>query len=140
MLLFLIKLRGIIVYALVVQTDLFQSYAKKEITRATIKPVPPTSVSITVHVFSVVCSSMPTSDFTNQKPESLKWEHTVAPPAMAAVMQAKWMGESPATSGMAAMIPAAMVMATVAEPTEMRTKAATTKATITIGKEAEATA
>ena len=108
--------------------------------RATIKPVPPTSVSITVHVLRVVCSSIPTSDFTSQKPESLKWEHTVAPPAMAAVIHAKWMGESPATSGMAAMMPAAMVMATVAEPTDMRTKAATTKATITIGKEAEATA
>ena len=39
-------------------------------------------VSIRVHVFKVVFSSIPTNDFTNQKPESLKWEHTVAPLAM----------------------------------------------------------
>ena len=45
--------------------------------RATRKPVPPTRVSMMVHVLSVVFSSIPTRDFTSQKPESLKWEQTV---------------------------------------------------------------
>ena len=64
-------------------------HANIEMINATMKPVVPTSVSITVQVFSVVVSSMPTKDFTNQKPESLKWEQTVDPPAMAAVGQAR---------------------------------------------------
>ena len=42
-----------------------------------------------VHVFNVVFSSSPTNERTSQKPESLKWEQTVAPPATAAVMQAR---------------------------------------------------
>ena len=50
------------------------------------------------------------------------------------------MGERLLTSGIAAMMPAAIVIATVAEPTEIRTNAATTNATTTIGNEAEATA
>lgn len=65
------------------------TYAKNEMIRATRKPVPPTRVSMMVHVLSVVFSSIPTRDFTSQKPESLKWEQTVAPPAMAAVVQAR---------------------------------------------------
>ena len=115
-------------------------YAKKDIIRATTNPVPPTSVSMMVHVLRVVFSSSPTSDFTSQKPEALKWEQTVAPPATAAVTQARYRGDRVAISGMAAMMPAAMVMATVAEPTEIRTRAATTKATATMGREAEDTA
>ena len=109
-------------------------------TRATRNPTPPTSVSIMVHVFKVVFSSMPTNDFTSQKPESLKWEHTVAPPATAAVVQARYKGERSAMPGMAEMMPAAIVMATVAEPTQMRTRAATINAMITIGRLAEETA
>ena len=93
-----------------------------------------------VHVLSVVFSSIPTRDFTSQKPESLKWEQTVAPPATAAVVQARYKGDRPAISGMAAMIPAAMVIATVAEPTQILTRAATTKATTTMGRFAEDTA
>ena len=104
------------------------------------KPVPPTKVSIIVQVRSVVFSSIPTRVLTSQKPESLKCEHTVAPPAIEAVMQARCKGESDAISGIAAMIPAAIVIATVAEPTDIRTSAATTKATTTSGSDAEATA
>ena len=62
-------------------------HANIEMINATMKPVVPTSVSITVQVFSVVVSSIPTNDLTSQKPESLKWEQTVEPPAMAAVVQ-----------------------------------------------------
>ena len=64
-------------------------YAKKEITSAARKPVKPTSVSMMVQVLRVVFSSRPTSDLTSQKPESLKWDRTVEPPAMAAVTQAR---------------------------------------------------
>ncbi|GEM_PF-3591341 len=42
--------------------------------------------------------------------------------------------------GMAAIMPAAIVMATVEEPTEMRTSAATMNATTTSGRLAEETA
>ena len=42
--------------------------------------------------------------------------------------------------GMAEMMPAAIVMATVAEPTQMRTRAATINAMMTIGRLAEETA
>ena len=64
----------------------------------------------------------------------------MAPPATAAVVQARYKGDRPAISGMAAMIPAAMVIATVAEPTQILTRAATTKATTTMGRFAEDTA
>ena len=94
---------------------------------ATRKPTPPTRVSMMVQVLRVVFSSMPTRLFTSQKPESLKWEHTVEPPAMAAVTQARYSGLSSLMPGMAEMMPAAMVIATVEEPTEMRTRAATMK-------------
>ena len=48
------------------------NYAKNEITSATTNPDVPTSVSITVQLFNVVFSSIWSSDFTSQKPESLK--------------------------------------------------------------------
>ena len=68
--------------------------AKKEMTSATRKPTPPTSVSIMVQVLRVVFSSIPTRLLTSQKPESLKWEQTVEPPAIAAVTQARYSGLS----------------------------------------------
>ena len=82
---------------------------------------------------------MPTRLFTSQKPESLKWEQTVEPPAMAAVTQARYSGLSALRPGIAEMMPAAMVIATVEEPTEIRTRAATMKATSTSGRLAFAT-
>ncbi len=93
-----------------------------------------------VHVLRVVFSSIPTSDFTSQNPESLKCEHTVAPPATAAVVQARYRGDRSAIPGIAAMMPAAIVIATVAEPTQILTNAATINATTTIGRFAEDTA
>ena len=77
-----------------------------------------------VQVFRVVFSSIPTRDLTSQKPESLKWEHTVEPPATAATVHARYNGDSSLIPGSAATIPAAMVMATVAEPTLIRTRTA----------------
>ena len=104
-------------------------YTNNEIINATTKPVKPTSVSMIVHVFRVVFSSRPTSDFTSQKPELLKCEHTVEPPATAATVHARYNGERSAIPGIAAMIPAAIVIATVAEPTQILTRAATRTAT-----------
>ena len=117
-----------------------KNQAKKEIINATINPVPPTSVSIMVQVFRLVFSYSPTKDFTSQKPESLKWEQTVAPPATAAVTQARYNGDSSAIPGIAATIPAAMFIATVAEPTQILTSAATMNATTTSGRFADDTA
>lgn len=53
---------------------------------------------------------------------------------MAMVIVASCNCENPDTMGMEAMIPAAMVMDTVAEPTEILTTAATRNATSTIGR------
>ena len=61
-------------------------------------------VSIIVQVLNVVFSSRLHRDFTSQKPESLKWENAVEPPAMAMTMQAKCRGDSSATMGMAATL------------------------------------
>ena len=102
--------------------------------------MPPTNVSIIVHVFKLVFSSIPTKDFTSQNPESLKWEQTVAPPATAAVTQARYKGDKSFIPGIAATIPAAMVIATVADPTQILTSAATIKATRTKGRFADDTA
>ena len=107
---------------------------------ATINPVPPTNVSMIVQVFNVVFSSSPISDLTSQNPESLKCEQTVAPPATAATTHARYIGDKDAISGIAATIPAAMVIATVAEPTQILTSAATKNATTTIGRFMDATA
>ena len=107
---------------------------------ATTNPVPPTSVSMMVQVFKVVFSSIPTRDFTNQKPESLKCEQKVDPHATDSVVQARYNGDKYAIPGIADMIPAAIVMATVEEPTQILTSAATINATATIGRLADDTA
>ncbi len=85
-------------------------------------------------------SSIPTRDFTSQKPESLNCEHTVAPPAIAAVVHARYKGDNSEIPGIAAIIPAAIVIATVEEPTQIRTNAATINARTTIGSDIEDTA
>ena len=54
--------------------------------------------------------------------------YAVAPPATAAVVQARYRGDSSAIPGIAAIMPAAIVIATVAEPTQIRTRAATINA------------
>ena len=47
------------------------------------KPMTPMSVSSTVHVLNVVLTSISKNRLTNQKPESLTCDNTVAPAAMA---------------------------------------------------------
>src|SRR5690606_36448338 len=82
----------------------------------------PSVVSMTVQVFSVVFSSMPKNRLTSQKPESLTWESTVEPPAMAKTRAASSSSESPVAP--AAISPAVVVSATVAEPWATRSAVA----------------
>ena len=85
-----------------------------------------------------VFSSIPTNDLTSQKPESLKWEQTVAPPATSCNRTCKiYTVIRSAIPGIAAIIPAAIVIATVEEPTQILTNAATINATRTIGRFAD---
>jgi len=58
----------------------------------------PSRVSMTVHVFSVVFSSIWKNRLTSQKPESLTCESTVAPPAMAMTISARSTDESPSVA------------------------------------------
>ena len=97
--------------------------------RAQIRPVNPIIVSIIVHDFKVVFSSISSKELTSQNPESFTWLKAVAPPVIAHTIAARYNGESPATAGMDAMIPAAIVIATTAAPTEALTSAAIRKAT-----------
>ena len=96
-------------------------------------PTRPTIVSMAVHVFRFVFSSTSNKDLESQNPESLTWLNAVPPAAIAIVIVASCNCEKPVTIGMEAMIPAAIVMDTVADPTEILTTAATKKATNTIG-------
>ena len=59
---------------------------------------------------------------------------------MAAVTQARYRGDISLMPGMAETMPAAIVMATVAEPTLTRTRTATRKASSTRGRLIEETA
>ena len=92
-------------------------------------PTKPTIVSITVHVFRFVFSSTSNKDLESQKPESFTWLKAVPPAAIAIVSVASCNCERPETIGMEAMIPAAIVIDTVADPTDTLTAAATRNAT-----------
>ena len=59
----------------------------------------------------------------------MTWLNAVAPPVIAHTIAARYNGESPATAGIAAIIPAAIVIATTAAPTEALTSAAIKNAT-----------
>ena len=97
------------------------------------RPVNPMIVSIIVHDFKVVFSSISNNELTNQKPESFTWLKAVAPPVIAHAIAARYTGERLATAGMDAMIPAAIVIATTAAPTDALTSAAIKNAIITNG-------
>ena len=84
-------------------------------------------VSMMVQDLRVVFSSISRNEEHIQKPASLTCESAVAPPQMARQMAARMRTEAPATAGMAAIMPEAMVMDTMELPTEARTSAATGK-------------
>ena len=108
-------------------------YANKLSTIAQISPVNPMIDSIIVHDFSVVFSSISSNEPTSQNPESFTWLNAVAPPLIAHTIAARYTGDNSATPGIAAMIPAAIVIATTAAPTDARISTAIRKATITNG-------
>ena len=79
---------------------------------------------MTVHVLSVVFSSMPKNRLTSQKPESLTWESTVAPAASANTSNATLKLLRSCSPTWTAMRPAVVVNATVAEPWATRSAVA----------------
>ena len=91
------------------------------------------SVSITVQDLRVVFSSISRNEEHIQKPASLTCERAVAPPQIARQIAARMSTEAPATAGMAAIMPDAIVIATMELPTEARTMTAIKKATTTKG-------
>ena len=93
-------------------------YTNMEIIRPAARLVSPMTVSIIVQDFSVVFSSISKNVPTSQNPASLTWLNAVAPPQMAQHM----------TAGMEAIIPEAMVIATIELPTDARTMSATKNA------------
>lgn len=88
---------------------------------------------MTVQEESVVFSSISRNEEHIQNPASFTCESAVAPPQMAMQMAARMSTEEEATAGMAAMMPEAMVMATIELPTEARTSTAMRKPTTTRG-------
>ena len=84
---------------------------------------------------TIVAPTIPTKpttsnkDLESQKPESFTWLKAVPPAAIAIVSVASCNCERPETLGMEAMIPAAIVIDTVADPTDTLTAAATRNAT-----------
>lgn len=87
---------------------------------------------MTVQEESVVFSSISRNEEHIQNPASFTCESAVAPPQMAMQMAAR-MSTEEAAAGMAAMMPEAMVMATIELPTEARTSTAMRKPTTTRG-------
>ena len=71
------------------------------------------SVSITVQDLRVVFSSISRNEEHIQKPASLTCERAVAPPQIARQIAARMSTEAPATAGMAAIMPDAMVIETM---------------------------
>ncbi len=88
---------------------------------------------MTVQERRVVFSSISRNDEHIQNPASFTWESAVAPPQMARPMAARMRTEAPETAGMAAMMPEAMVMATIELPTDARTSTAMRNPTTTSG-------
>lgn len=85
------------------------------------------SVWFTVHVFSVVGTSISKRRPTSQKPESLKWLQPTEPAAVAKTTQASCQSLKPAAATAGAINAAAVVNATVAEPCAIRNAKATKK-------------
>lgn len=94
-------------------------YTKMLANRMSTSEVTAIPVSTTVQVRRVCATVMPRYSFTNQKPESLTCERMREPEPMARTSSSRftWMA---GFSTIGSMRPAAMVTATVAEPTAMR--------------------
>lgn len=90
--------------------------------------VSPSVVSMTVQVFSVVLTSISKNWLTNQKPESLTCDNTVAPAAIAITIAVSCRLFKAASAAAALSRPAVVVRATVAEPCATRSTVATRNA------------
>src|SRR5438105_654538 len=75
-------------------------------------------VSITDQLLMVCPTDIPKYSLTNQNPASLTCEKNSEPAPTARASSATWVGGSPAASG--ATMPAAEIVATVAEPVATR--------------------
>src|SRR5882757_3875275 len=83
-------------------------------------------VSITVHVFNVCVTDMLKYSFTSQKPPSLTWDSTSEPAPIATTTNSSLTPGTPDATGRTT--PAAVAIATVAEPVAIRMSAATNPA------------
>src|SRR5206468_8606085 len=93
------------------------------INRVNARPATPMIVSATVHVFSVCGTVMLKNSLINQNPESFTCDSTSDPAPVASTNSS---GEVPVVAAaIGATIPAAVVIATVAEPVATRINAAT---------------
>src|SRR5918992_3309390 len=89
-------------------------------------PATPMIVSATVQVLSVCGTVMLKNSLMSQKPASFTWESTREPAPVASTSSSGGVPGVDAASG--ATIPAAVVMATVADPVATRMSAATIQA------------
>src|ERR1700730_579846 len=87
------------------------------------RPMTEMMVSITDQVLIVCPTVSPKYSFTSQKPASFTCEKNSDPAPIASTTSARWLGVKPAASG--AMMPAAVTVATVADPVDRRIRAAT---------------
>src|SRR3954469_5370453 len=90
--------------------------------RMNASPATPMIVSATVHVLSVCGTVMLKNSLISQKPESLTCDSTSDPAPVASTSSSAFVPGSAAAIG--ATIPAAVVIATVADPVAMRINAA----------------
>ena len=108
-------------------------YANSEMVTAHARPDSPMMVSMTVQDLRVVFSSISKNDEHIQNPASFTWLSAVAPPQMARQMAARINTLEAVTAGIVAMMPDAIVIATIELPTDARTTAAIRKPTSTSG-------
>ena len=101
------------------------------------RPRTPMIVSCTVQVLSVSPTDSPRNFPTSQKPESFTWEATDAPDAIAIVTKAANGSGCPEAVTSGATRPAAVIIATVADPCSTRMTTATNHARTTVGTAAE---
>src|SRR4051812_625991 len=87
------------------------------------RPMTEMMVFITDHVLIVCPTVIPKYCCTSQKPASLTCEKNSEPAPMASTTRASWTGDRPAASG--TTMPAAVMVATVAEPVAGRISTAT---------------
>src|SRR3954452_5199509 len=93
------------------------------ITRA--KPNTEMTVSMTDHDLIVSPTVSPKYSLTSQKPASLTCEKNSEPQPIASTSRARWLADSDGASG--ATMPAAVIVATVADPVPSRMSTATSQ-------------